>query len=93
MMNEIVQNYSDLMNTYPKLPNGEVHKIIEHAKEKYGVSQTISYNTIKSRYHRKKIQYKHRGTETPMAAIEPAILEIAVQKSKMNQPLTVAEVL
>ena len=26
-----------------------------------------------------------------MASIEPAILKIAVQKSKMNQPLTVAE--
>ena len=36
MMNKIVQKYSDLRSIYPKLPNGEVHKIIEQAKEKYG---------------------------------------------------------
>ena len=91
MMNEITEKYCELKNTYLKLPNGKVQKIIDEAKEKYGVSETISYNTIKSRLRRKTIQCNHRGTESPMAAIEPAILEIAIQRGKMNQPLTVAE--
>ena len=34
---------------------------------------------------------EHRGTPTPMAPLEPALLEIVIQRSKMNQPLTVTE--
>ena len=44
-----------------------------------------------SRYVRNKLVCNHRGTETPMAPLEPAILEIAIQKGLMNQPLTVTE--
>ena len=91
MMNKIAEKYGELKHTYLKLPNGKVNKIIDEAKEKYGVSETISYNTIKSRLRRKTIHCNHRGTESPMAAIEPAILEIALQRGKMNQLLTVAE--
>jgi len=64
---------------------------VNEAKQKYNITTSISVNTIKSRIQRKKLECKHRGTESPMAMIEAAILEIAIQRGRMNQPLTVAE--
>jgi hypothetical protein len=65
--------------------------MIDAALKKYKVSTKISGKTILSRYVRKKLKCNHRDTETPMAPLEPAILEIAIQKGLMNQPLTVTE--
>lgn len=94
MMNEISQKYSDIVkrtSTTSRVKKGELEKIVNEAKQKYDIKTKISFNTIKSRIKRKKLECKHRGTESPMVMIEPAILEIAIQRGRMNQPLTVAE--
>ena len=36
----------------------------------------------------KHIICNHRGTKSQMATIEPDMLEIAIQRGKMNQPLS-----
>ena len=65
--------------------------MVNKTKEKYGVDDNVSFNTIKSRFQRKSIICNHRGIESPMAVVEPAILEISIQRGKMNQLLTVAK--
>ena len=44
-----------------------------------------------TRFQRNSLRCSHRGTVSPMASLEPLIFEIALQKGRMNQPLTVGE--
>jgi hypothetical protein len=74
-----------------KLKPGTTKKMIDAALKKYKVSKKIFWKTILSRYVRKKLKCNHRGTETPMAPLEPVILERSIQKVLMNQPFTVTE--
>ena len=48
----------------------------------YGVNDNVSFCTIKSRLQRKGLICNHRGAESPMAYIEPAILEIVKKKKR-----------
>ena len=53
---------------------------------------TMYHSTqTKSRFQQEGTICNHRGTESPMPVVEPAILEIAIQRGKMNQPLIVAK--
>ena len=54
MVNEISKKYDDLKRTNRKLPNGKFQKIVDAAKEKYGIDKSVSFGTIRSRYCRKK---------------------------------------
>ena len=66
--------------------------LTKHTK-KYDVrnGSIVSQSTIRSRVLRNRLTCKHRCTRTPMEALEPAILDIAIQQGRMNQPLTVTE--
>ena len=72
-----------------------LRNLLEEAKVKYKVSEPICYkniqNIVQTRYKRNSLKCMHRGTASPMASLEPIILEIALQKGRMNQPLTVEE--
>ena len=59
MMNKIVQKYSDLKSTYPKLPNEEVHKIIEQAK-KMVLGKPFCTTPSKAGYIRRRFNATHR---------------------------------
>ena len=61
-------------------------------QKKFGMDKCdISIKTVQSRFKRNKLIVPHRGTESPMSTVEPALLQIAIQRGKMNQPLTVQE--
>ncbi len=70
-----------------------LEKIIKEAQEKYGVNNVVSVTTIRSRLCQNRIECEHRSTSSPMEAVEPAILEIAIQQGRMKHPHTVAECL
>lgn len=91
MMNFLCKEYAQIRLTGSRVSNNKLETMIEEAKKSFGVSENVSYNTIKSRYRRNRLICNHRGTASPMETIEPAILEIAIMRGRMNQPLTVAE--
>ena len=69
--------------------------MLEKAKEKYKVSENVAVRSaqrcVRKRHETKSLKCHHQGTKSPMSKLEPAILEIALQRGKMNQPLTVKE--
>ena len=96
MMNEICEKFLEVRRTsnMKRLGKGVLDRIINEVHKKYDVSNgssIVSQSTIRSRVLRNRPTCKHRGIRTPMEALEPAILEIAIQRGRMNQPLTVAE--
>jgi len=91
MMNYIAKNYEILKLTGVKIQKVHFHEMIEEAKTKYSIHENVNIKTIQSRYRRRNIVVHHRGTPTPMSPLEPALLEIVLQKGQMNQPLTVEE--
>ena len=46
---------------------------------------------MQNRYRRNNLIMEHQGNSSPMAPLEPAFLEIVIQRGKMNQPLIVNE--
>ena len=91
MVNDVSAKYEHLKLTNKRIERGLFQKIIEDAQEKYGLEKNIPIKTIQSRYRRNRMIVTHRSTVSPMAQIEPALLQILIQKGKMNQPLTVDE--
>ena len=95
MMNYLAEEYTKVRLTYQKIHKSQFEIILDKAKEKYKVEENVDVRSvqrcIQRRFERKSLQCHHRGTESPMAKLEPAILEIALQQGKMNQPLTVEE--
>ena len=71
-----------------KLPRGTIQRLISEAKDKFNVSPEIKVKTIESRFRRKRLCVNHPGVQTPMADVESYIVDVAQQKSIMNQPLT-----
>ena len=95
MMNYLAEEYAKVKLTYQKIHKSQFEIMLDKAKEKYKVEKNVDVRSvqrcIRRRFERKSLQCHHRGTESPMAKLEPAILEIALQRGKMNQPLTVKE--
>ena len=93
IVNDVSKIYQDLKLTNKRIKNGSLKMIIEEAKLKYGLPKecNIPIKTIQSRYRRNRPIVSHRGTVFPMEKIEPALLQIVIQKGKMNQPLSVNE--
>ena len=89
IVNDVSKLYQDLKLTNKRIKNGLLEKIIEEAKLKYGLPKecNIPIKTIQSRYRRNRPIVSHRGTVSPMEKIEPALLQIVIQKGKINQPL------
>ena len=92
MVNFVTENYQKIRLTNKRVKNGAFHEIICEAKRKFGVEKChVSIKTVQSRLMRNKVIVPHRGTESPMSIVEPALLQIVIQRGKMNQPLTVQE--
>ena len=64
---------------------------IDEEKQKYGVSDKISFESIWSRLKQNNLDVTHPGTCSPMEDVGDSIVAIAVQKGKMNEPLTCKE--
>ena len=72
---------------------GELHRIIKQAKSKHKVPQStvISKHTILTRARRNRLDPKVRqGITSPMLGIEPYIVEVLIQLSKLGRPINVA---
>ena len=91
MVNYVSQKYCESNFNCGRIKKGLFNKIVQDANNKFNTNEQISIKTIQSRYRRKNPYVEHRGTPTPMAPLESALLEIAIQIGKMNQPLTVNE--
>ena len=96
MINYIAKKYAEIrLTSNSRTQKGLIATLIEEAKEKYNVRENVSHKKIQSciqaRFARNSLKCNHRGTVSPMAPLEPIILEIALQKGRMNQPLTVEE--
>ena len=92
MVNFVCEKYKKIKLTNKRIKKGDFDAIICEAKSRFGMDKCdISIKTVQSRFRRKKLIVPHRGTESPMATVEPALLQIVIQKGKMNQPLTVQE--
>ena len=55
MMNEISTKYSEMRHPFCKIPKGEFQLMVNKTKNKYGVDDNVSFNTINSRFQRKSI--------------------------------------
>ena len=85
------QKYGESKFNCGRIKNGLFNKIVKDANNKFNTIEQISIKTIRSRYCTKNLYFEHRGTLTPMAPLESALLEIVIQMGEMNQPLTVNE--
>ncbi|KAI2506247.1 hypothetical protein MHU86_8182 [Fragilaria crotonensis] len=70
---------------------GLLTRIIAAAKQKHGVeTETISKYTVRSRVTRKKVNPAVRqGTPSPMLTVEPCIVDLIAQLSRMRSPINV----
>ena len=91
MLNYVSERYKKSKLDGVNIRKGKFQEIVNEANNKFKTNEKISIKTIQSRYRRKNLYVEHHGTPTPMAPLEPALLEIVIQRSKMNQPLTVNE--
>ena len=91
MVNYVSQKYCESKFNCGRIKKGLFNEIVKDANNKFNTNEQISIKTIQSRYRRKNLYVEHRGTPTPMAPLESALLEIVIQMGKMNQPLTVNE--
>ena len=96
MMNTVTEEYAKVrLTSGNKISKGQFELMLDDAKRKHKVSGKVdvrlAQKCVQRRYKRKSLKCSHRGTESPMSRLEPAILEIALQRGKMNQPLTVEE--
>ena len=77
-------------NASSRLMNGELSTIIDDAKALYNVdgNVTIHASTIRSRCKRNNLNPTiPQGTPSPMAAIEPYLIEVILQLSRMRCPI------
>ena len=91
-MNFVPEKYQKNWLTNKRIQKGAFNKIICEAKTKFGMDTCdIFIKTVQSRFRRNKVAVSHCGTISPMSVVEPALLQIMIQRGKMNQPLTVQE--
>ena len=96
MINFVEAKYAEYQLTCKfKTHRGMLRSLLEEEKVKYNVSEPICYkniqNIVQTRQKRNSLKCMHRGTASPMTLLEPIILEITLQKDRMNQPLPVEE--
>jgi hypothetical protein len=92
---EAARAYKDTMDKNieegrSRLAKGELDSIIMKAKTKYNVhpANSICKSTIQSRYKRNNLDpATSQGTPTPMAAIEPYLVEVILQVARMRRPI------
>ena len=92
MVNYIAETYEELRHTNKRMKKYLFDDIVNDAKRNFGATcDTISMKTIQPRFQQNNMIINHRGTKFPMSYLEPALLEIVIQRGKINQPLTVTE--
>jgi hypothetical protein len=83
--------------TRSRLPHGGLNRIIERAKLQNGLenedSWTISANSVRSRHRNGSIKESSRvlacrGPLSPLAPVEPLLVELCIQRARMGQPLS-----
>jgi hypothetical protein len=89
--------YSKIKRTEKILPRGGLVQIIKRAKLHHGLENeanwTISPSSVRSRY-RDSVSSSNRvvrGPESPLAAVEPLLVELCIQRARMGQPLSQSE--
>ena len=90
-INSITVTYSTEKSKLPpkkRLPNGFLRDLIQSKKKEYGVNVAINKDRIISRHRRGNLCPNHRGTDSPIASADMALVEICIQMGKIRQPLT-----
>ena len=94
--------FDDATNIYSKfkmtskLPRGGLKRIIERSKVQNGleneVNWTISAETVRSRHKNDTISSNvRRGPTSPLAPVEPLLVELCIERARMGQPLSQSE--
>ena len=93
---EAATKYTDVREK-AKLANkraerGKLTKIVADVKQKYGIIDAdISIYTVRTRAKRNKLNPDvSQGTPSPMLVIEPCIIDLITQLSRMRAPINVA---
>ena len=102
LMDEVTVNFAELHKNKAdkdsRLPKGTLKEMIKEKSKKLqvpdSVSSSISERTIRNRLekNRKSLCPKHRGTPSPMAAIDQLVLPIVKGMARMMQPMKPPEV-
>jgi hypothetical protein len=96
--NDAAEIFSKLKTANKKLPHGGLDRIIKRAKVQNGLENetkwTISASSVRSR-HFENIKATNgvvgRGPASPLAPVEPLLVELCIQRSRMGQPLSQGE--
>ena len=93
MINHITEKYAEQRRTLnSRTPKGLLHALFQEAKVNYNVNETINFKNVQkcvqTKFQRNSLRC---GSVFPMTPLELLILEIALRKGRMNQPLTVEE--
>ena len=92
LVNFVSEKYKRIRLTNKRIQKGVFNEIICEAKSKFGMDKcNISIKTVQSRFQRNKVAVSHCGTVSHILAVEPTLLQIVIQRGKINQPLTVQE--
>ena len=93
--------FDDAANIYSKfaktnrLPNGGLQRIIERARVQNGLDNedwTLSAASVRSRYRNNTSSSRVTcGPDSPLAPIEPLLVELCIQRGRMGQPLSQGE--
>jgi hypothetical protein len=77
--------------TRGRLPKGGLKKIIKRAKLQNGLENendwTIPVDSVRSREKAGNVSNVYRGPPSPLAPVEPLLVELCIQRSRMGQPL------
>ncbi len=78
--------------TNKRAERGKLTKIVADAKQKYGIIDAdINIYTVQTRAKRNKLNPDDsQGTPSPMLLIEPCIIDLITQISRMRAPINVA---
>ena len=96
MIDHITEKYAESrLTSNSSTQKGLLQSLIKEARVKFNVSEAIRFRNVQrcvqTRFSRNSLKCNHRGTVFPMTPLEPIILEIALQRGRMNQPLSVEE--
>ena len=78
-----------------KAERGTFTSIVKRAKEKYGLGDdvVIHESTIRGREHRNSLIVKSMGPESPMADVEPVLVDLIIKMSTIRRCLTPSQCL
>jgi hypothetical protein len=81
--------------TRGRLPKGGLKKIIKRATLQNGLENekdwTIPADSVRSRQKWRNITNVNCGPPSPLAPVEPLLVELCIQRSRMGQPLAQSE--